>query len=289
MRTLEQIAAGQDAFDRRRFRLAAIAAGVLGAALLAGFYTFRHSGSSGRPDTDAATTPAPGTVASPTKTNPKDGLIYVWIPPGTFAMGSSPGDTEWDTDEKPAHPVTLTQGFWLGQTPVTQQAYERLTGKNPSHFKGPNRPVEQVTWDEAQGYCRAIGGRLPTEAEWEYAARAGTAGARYGVLDRVAWYDANSGNKTHDVGQKQANAFGLYDMLGNVWQWTADWYGRYGAAAQSDPSGPASGQYRVLRGGSWGDVSWFVRVSTRGWHLPGNRFSDFGFRCAGAGDVPPNS
>ena len=123
---------------------------------------------------------------------------------------------------------------------MTQQAYQRVTGQNPSDFKGANLPVETVSWDEAQSYCQAIGGRLPTEAEWEYAARAGSTGARYGDLDQIAWYSGNSGGKTHEVGQKQANAWGLFDMLGNVWQWTADWY--------------AQGQSRALRGGAWNVV-----------------------------------
>jgi hypothetical protein len=108
---------------------------------------------------------------------------------------------------------------------VTQQAYQRVTGQNPSNLKGANLPVENVNWDEAQAYCAAIGGRLPTEAEWEYAARAGSTAARYGNLDEIAWHSGNSGGRTHEVGQKLANAFGLFDMLGDVWQWTANWYG----------------------------------------------------------------
>jgi formylglycine-generating enzyme required for sulfatase activity len=163
-------------------------------------------------------------VAVTTKVNPKDGLKYVWIPPGRFTMGCSEGDTECEDDEKPAHEVTITIGFWLGQTPVTQAAYQRVTGSNPSHFSGSERPVESVSLNDALRYCVAISGRLPTEAEWEYAARAGSTGARYGDVNEIAWYATNSGGRTHDVGQKQASVFGLYDVLGNVWQWTADWY-----------------------------------------------------------------
>ena len=218
-------------------------------------------------------------MAGTKKVNPKDGLTYVWIPPGTFQMGCSPGDGECYDDEKPAHQVTITRGFWLGQTPVTQQAYQRVTGQNPSNFKGANLPVETVNWDEARAYCAAIGGRLPTEAEWEYAARAGSTGARYGNLDEIAWYSGNSGGKTHEVGQKLPNAFGLHDMLGNVWQWAAEWYGNYPSGAQSDPSGAASGQYRALRGGSWGNYPRFVRVSGRNRYWPGDRYDYFGLRC----------
>ncbi len=137
--------------------------------------------------------PQPGS----TKLNAKDGQLYVWIPPGSFIMGCSPGDTECFDHEKPAHNVSITKGFWLGQTPVTQAAYQRVVGTNPSHFKGDNLPVEQVTWDEAKQYCEAVGGRLPTEAEWEYAARTGTAVARYGNLDAIAWYQGNRGSQTH--------------------------------------------------------------------------------------------
>ena len=224
------------------------------------------------------------------RVNPKDGLIYVYIPPGKFTMGCSPGDTECDADEKPPHEVTITRGFWMGQTPVTQEAYQRVTGNNPSSFKGSRFPVEQVTWNEAQAYCKTVEMRLPTEAEWEYAARARSTGARYGNLDSIAWYSANSGGTPHEVGQKQPNGFGLYDMLGNVLQWLADWYNEtyYGQSPSSDPPGPASGQLRgasgqlrVLRGGNWDDDPRLVRASGRVWDGPTLRSFDIGFRCAG--------
>jgi formylglycine-generating enzyme required for sulfatase activity len=221
------------------------------------------------------------TPASETRENPNDGLTYVWIPPGKFTMGCSPGDATCGDDEKPAHEVTITQGFWLGQTPVTQQAYQRVMGRNPSHFKGPRLPVESVTWDEARAYCKAVGMRLPTEAEWEYAARAGATAAHYGNPAEIAWYSFNSGSKTHEVGQKQLNGFGLYDMLGNVWEWVADWYVGYQKAAAADPTGPSRGQSRVLRGGSWGDLAMIACASYRGRGVPSDRNSRFGFRCAG--------
>ncbi len=224
--------------------------------------------------------PEPVVVSRAPYVNPKDGLQYVWIAPGSFVMGCSDGDGQCDTDENP-HRVTITRGFRIGATPVTQAAYQRVIGTNPSYFKGPRLPVESVSWDDARKYCSAVGMRLPTEAEWEYAARAGTSGARYGELDAIAWYDQNSGSKTHDVGTKQPNAWGLYDMLGNVWQWTADWYGPYAATAATDPAGAASGEYRSLRGGSWYNVASYARASWRFWYRPSIRLHVLGFRCAG--------
>src|SRR5437899_167917 len=136
-------------------------------------------------------------------------------------------------------------------------------GNNPSHFHGEQLPVETVTWNQAKRYCEAVGGRLPTEAEWEYAARAGNEASRYGNLNEIAWYDNNSDHKTHDVGQKQANRWGLYDMLGNVWEWVGDWYDEkyYAKSPSVDPTGPTSGKYRVVRGGSWDYVSRVLRSS----------------------------
>jgi formylglycine-generating enzyme required for sulfatase activity len=216
------------------------------------------------------------------KVNPRDGQTYVWIPPGTFTMGCSPGDSECSDDEKPAHQVTISKNFWIGRTEVTQEAWQHVMGTNPSYFKGARLPVEAVSWDRARSYCSKIGMRLPTEAEWEYAARGGNTSARYGALDAVAWYDSNSRRQTHEVGQKQGNEFGLFDMLGNVREWVADWYGPYSAGAVSDPAGPASGESRVLRGGSWDGSSRYARAAGRGKVGPGYRdFDIFGFRCAG--------
>jgi formylglycine-generating enzyme required for sulfatase activity len=236
--------------------------------------------------------PKPGPVLE----NPKDGLKYIWIPPGTFMMGCSPGDSECGAEEKPAHEVTITKGFWMGQTPVTVGAYKRFadaTGRRmPPTFKvkngqtNQNMPIVNVNWVNAQAYCGWMGGRLPTEAEWEYAARGGSTEARYGNLDEIAWYRQNSGGRTHDVAQKRANGFGLYDMLGNVWEWANDWYDAsyYHNGPSQDPQGPARGQGRVQRSGCYGDDPRFVRVSYRGGNNP--TFKDFnyygvGFRCGG--------
>jgi formylglycine-generating enzyme required for sulfatase activity len=230
---------------------------------------------------DGAGAPQPAS-AGQTEVNPTDGLTYIWIPPGTFQMGCSPGDTECDRDEKPAHQVTISRAFRIGQTPVTQEAYRRVTGKSPGYFKGARFPVESINWDEAQTYCQAIGMRLPTETEWEYAARAGSKAARYGDVDQIAWYAVTSENKTHEVMLKQPNAWKLYDMLGNVWEWTAGWYAPFSAGSpETDPQGPASGKIRTLRGGSWGNGPAFVRVSVRSGNEPEHRSNVVGFRCAG--------
>jgi formylglycine-generating enzyme required for sulfatase activity len=215
-----------------------------------------------------------------TKVNPNDGLTYVWISPGTFRMGCSPDDSECFDDEKPAHAVTITKGFWIGQTPVTQAAYAKVVGSNPSTYHGAQLPVEEVSWDDAKAYCERVQMRLPTEAEWEYAARGGTAGARYGPPERIAWYSANAASMTHEVAQKQPNAFGVYDMLGNVREWVADWYGPYDAAGAVDPRGPSTGQDRVARGGSWYDSAQIARVSSRSNSGDGCGPACHGFRCA---------
>lgn len=221
-------------------------------------------------------------VAGTVKVNLKDSQKYVWIPAGTFQMGCSEGDSQCSDDEKPMHKVTITKGFWLGQTPVTQAAYQRVMRTNPSHFKGEQLPVERVTWDQAKAYCEAVGGRLPTEAEWEYAAKAGSDAPRYGDLNAIAWYRGNSESKTHEVGKKKANRWGLYDMLGNVWEWVRDWYESdfYNRSPSENPTGPTTGQSRVVRGGSWDDGSRDLRSSYRFRDVPDYRFDYIGFRCA---------
>lgn len=176
--------------------------------------------------------------------------------------------------------VTLTRGFWIGQTPVTQAAYGKVTGSNPSAYHGAQLPVEEVSWDDAKAYCRRVKMRLPTEAEWEYAARGGTTEARYGAIKDIAWYNNNAASATHVVAQKQLNAFGVYDMLGNVREWVGDWYGPYDATHVIDPKGPRTAEFRVGRGGSWYDSPQIARASSRGNNGAGCGPACHGFRCA---------
>jgi formylglycine-generating enzyme required for sulfatase activity len=195
-------------------------------------------------------------------------------------MGCSVGDEECFPDEKPAHRVTLTNGFWLGQTEVTQAAWTRVMGRNPSSSQGTELPVESVDWRESQKYCTTIGGRLPTEAEWEYAAGAGSGDVRYEALTgEIAWYLFNSDQKTREVKGKRPNAWGIYDMLGNVSEWVLDWYSRYSADAVANPSMASSGYSKVIRGGAVNTNSRSLRVSSRVFYTPEGRSSTLGFRC----------
>ena len=214
-----------------------------------------------------------------------DGIEFVWVPAGEFRMGST--SAEADSDERPVTRVRISRGYWLGKYEVTQAEWQAVMGGNPSSFDecGPDCPVERVSWNDAQGFIRRLnsrsGGsryRLPTEAEWEYAARAGTSGDRYGNLDAIAWYDRNSGYRTHPVGRKAPNAWGLHDMLGNVWEWVEDWKGPYSGGSVTDPRGPGSGSSRVYRGCSWALPASYCRASDRRLVSPGDRFFVLGFR-----------
>ena len=215
-------------------------------------------------------------------------MEFVRIPAGSFVMGS-PEDEDGRFRPEQQHLVRISQDFWMGKYEVTQFEWHAVMGANPSRYKrcGPRCPVETVSWHDIQEFIRRLNEResgsgyayrLPTEAEWEYAARAGTTGARYGELDEVAWYRQNSGGTTHPVGQKGANVWGLHDMLGNVREWTADWYGRYPSGAVTDPQGPDTGSSRVVRGGGWYGLARSVRSANRSNFSPGRRYSVLGCR-----------
>ena len=209
----------------------------------------------------------------------------VLIPAGTFQMGTQATERALLRLAGPGHDVTISADFWLGKFPVTQAQWQALMEENLSEFKGPDRPVEQVSWNDAQAYIKAVNQtagsrlfRLPTEAEWEYACRAGSRGQAYGPLDTSAWFSGNSEHATHAVGRLLPNAFGLQDMLGNVWQWCEDWYDVYRSAPATDPQGPTQGERRVFRGGSWFDGPTSVASGFRNWGDPDLRANNLGFR-----------
>jgi len=230
----------------------------------------------------------------------------VFIPPGTFRMGSPTNEVDRYSNEGPQRAVTISRGFWVGKYEVTQGEYLAVMGSNPSYFSinhgyadGQSRPVEQVSWYDATGYCAALTQRerlagrigtnsvyrLPTEAEWEYACRGWTStrfsygdDPGYTNLTNYAWYYDNSGGETHPVGQKLANPWGLYDLHGNVWEWCQDWFDTYPGGMAVDPQGPATGSFRVIRGGGWGDwldFAWYCRSASRHGFYPAY---GFGFR-----------
>jgi formylglycine-generating enzyme required for sulfatase activity len=217
----------------------------------------------------------PGDVAM----NPRDGSEYVWIPPGEFEMGCSKDDNECFDDEKPVHRVRISRGFWIGRTEATVAVWNRLAARSdrPGVKGAPREPATSVSWTQAAGHCTAAGGRLPTEAEWEYAARAGTTTARYGNLNEIAWHGSNSGGRVHEVATRAPNAWGLYDMLGNVYEWVADDYRPYEARTQTDPGGPGTGRSKVLRGGSWFNLPRLARASDR--YSYDLEYGNVGLRC----------
>ena len=222
-----------------------------------------------------------------------DGMEFVWVPAGEFRMGST--SPEAFSAARPLTQVRISRGFWLGKHEVTQAEWQGLMGTNPSSNSGCGQcPVEEVSWDDAQEFIGRLNERsgvnryrLPTEAEWEYAARAGTTGDHYGNLDAIAWHGGNSGpghgpghGNTHPVGQKAPNAWGFHDMLGNVGEWVADWYDYYyySGGVVTDPQGPGSGTERVNRGGNWLEIASFSRAPHRFYAEPGRRSRIFGFR-----------
>ncbi len=232
------------------------------------------------------TTPLPGGTA----------ITFSFIPPGVFLMGSPFGEEERDDDES-QHRVTLTQGFFLGVTPVTQAQWRAVMGSDPSYFKGANRPVENTSWEDGQEFCQRLSQqdgkpyRLPTEAEWEYACRSGTTTPfSFGETistDQVNYngkYPYGTGRKgayrkeTTAAGSFPTNAWGLFDMHGNVWEWCQDWFGPYPESDVIDPQGQNSGDSRVLRGGSWGSYATQCRAAIRSVNAPGYRYNYIGFR-----------
>ena len=205
-----------------------------------------------------------------------NGLSFemVYVEGGSFDMGATYEQcSDAYKDECPVHSVTLS-GYYIGKCEVTQELWEAVMGSNPSNFKGAQNPVERVSWNDCQEFVSRLNSltgrtfRLPTEAEWEYAARGGNKSRHYkysgsnNIFD-VAWHGDNSGIRTHAVGTKTANELGIYDMSGNVYEWCSDWYGGYSAGAQTNPQGPSSGSFRVLRGGGWSGNAWLCRVSNR--------------------------
>lgn len=215
----------------------------------------------------------------------------VFVEGGTFMMGAidEQGSDVFD-NEKPAHQVAL-DSYYIGKFPVTQRLWTAVMDSNPSYFKGDNLPVEQVSWDDVQDFLRNLNTitgksyRLPTEAEWEYAARGGrqSQGYKYAGsndIDLVAWYDGNSGNKTHEVGTRFPNELGIYDMSGNVFEWCQDWYGSYSSTSQRNPQGSTGGSCRVYRGGGWSGYAGYCRVSGRYYLTPGSGYDYLGFRLA---------
>jgi formylglycine-generating enzyme required for sulfatase activity len=214
-------------------------------------------------------------------------IEYASIPSGTFVMGSPSDEEGREEREGPQHDVSVS-AFELSRYEVTVGQYTLFLREHPSvalpenwrDDLASNEPATGMTWHEAATFARWAGGRLPSEAEWEYGARAGTTGPRYGELDEIAWVDSNSGIAMRAVGDKQSNAWGLYDMLGNVYEWCADWYEPYTAEPQTDPKGAAQGGRRVVKGGSFADDGQFARAAYRSVDDPGLRAGDYGFRVA---------
>ncbi len=241
-----------------------------------------------------APTPVPRKSAAPSSSggiNPVDGLRYVRIPAGSFDIGCVDQDRLCSDDEKPRHAVNIPNAFRMTRTEVTVAAYREFAAakkrpmpppppSNPAWSDGA-QPVVSVAWQDAQDYCGWTGGRLPTEAEWEYGSRAGDTKAFPDNIEARAWYGANSGKVLHPVGRRVPNAWGLYDMQGNAWEWCADWFGPnyYRESPPGAPTGPARGSGRVIRGGAWNSDARYLRYSERNAGNPGTANSVVGFRC----------
>ncbi len=243
---------------------------------------------------DPAGLPAPATSAVRVVADLKLDLIRV--APGTFTMGSPAEEPERNKAEGPRGQVTISREFWLGRTEVTQAQYEAIMGVNPSTFKkgDPDLPVENASWIDAMAFCQKLTEReraagrlaegetysLPTEAEWEYACRAGSTSAYAGDPEAMAWHDVNSNGIAHQVGLKRPNAWGFHDMSGNVLEWCFDWYGPYRGGTVTDPSGPERGHYRIARGGSWRTEARTGRSAARSGGSAARLDYTIGFRVA---------
>ena len=229
--------------------------------------------------------PSPAIDQLPSTYTNSLGIEFLLIQPGTFMMGSDSGSDR----EKPVHRIEITKPFFFGKYPITQSEWSKVMGNNPSRYKNSGHlPVESVSWSDVMAFIERVnqkepGYRLPTEAEWEYVCRAGTSSTYYfgdseWDLDMYAWYGDNSGGQTQIVGQKRPNAWGFYDMLGNVWEWVTDWYGQYESSTIVDPQGPSEGSFRVIRGGTWESKGWELRSAHRGSGDPQHRSELTGFR-----------
>ena len=252
--------------------------GAVALALLIGIIKFcaRSSGGDASAETSVSTAMVDTVPNVVNQTFTVNGVSFdmVEVVGGTFTMGGTAEQgSDANEDENPAHQVTLSS-YMIGKTEVTQELWEAVMGSNPSEFKGSNLPVEDVSWEDCQAFITKLNAltgktfRLPTEAEWEYAARGGinSQGFKYSgsnTVDDVAWYRDNSSDKPHPVATKAPNELGIYDMSGNVWEWCSDWDSSYTSASQTNPTGPDSGSYRMDRGGSWGNEVWYCRVSYR--------------------------
>jgi len=215
--------------------------------------------------------------------NAQSQLTFVTIPAGNFLMGSSDGEK----NERPSHRVTITRAFELQDTETTQSEWQAVMGSNPSQFRGDDRPVDSVSWTEAQEFIARLNAqdigyhyRLPTEAEWEYAARAGAPPDTASGVGQLGFHTGNSSLKSHPVRSMAPNAWRLFDMRGNVWEWVSDWYDGYRGSAVVDPQGPSKGKFRAVRGGGWHSTADALRATFRLGSPPEFRNSALGLRLA---------
>ena len=256
-------------------------------ASISGSLTSSTSSSSTNALSSNSSSPSGNTITIPVKNGIS--IEMVKVEAGSFNMGATPEMENPYDSEKPVHRVTLTNNYYIGKYEVTQALWQAVMGSNPSGFKGDNLPVEEVSWNECQDFISKLNAmtgkrfRLPTEAEWEYAARDGNKSRGYqysgsNTLGDVAWYSGNSSSRTHAVGTKQANELGIYDMAGNVWEWCQDWYGSYSSSPQTNPTGAVYELYPVYRGGSWNSSARDCRTSYREYFTPVFRNIDLGLR-----------